>query len=213
MCFCVTTNLKFEIENLKYNYALAEQPGVLATLSRWRSPVRIRPGVLLKTEWGKRKAEVGRPPLLTFRPLLSKHGIVAQFGRGARLRTEMLGVRISPMLFDRVIGHSVTTTLRTSRRSVGFHTADLMGSTPMFAITDLKFQISNYVSDFRPVVQRLRLRLDMPATMVQLHPGRMITTSIFTRACQRVGTVFCKDGYGVRLPAGPLHNVTDCSNG
>ena len=27
-------------------HALAEQSGVLATLSRWRSPVRIRPGVL-----------------------------------------------------------------------------------------------------------------------------------------------------------------------
>ena len=32
-------------------HALAEQPGVLATLSRWRSSVQIRPGVLDATTW------------------------------------------------------------------------------------------------------------------------------------------------------------------
>ncbi len=53
-----------------------------------------------------------------------------------------------------------------------------------------------------------RLRPDMPATMVQIHPGRLrserFRASRFKRDRQRAGTVSCTDGYGVRLPAAPF---------
>jgi len=44
-----------ELQTRETQHAPAEQPGVLAILSRWRSSVRIRSGVLVKG--GRMRAE------------------------------------------------------------------------------------------------------------------------------------------------------------
>ena len=106
----------------KTRHALAEQSRVLATLSRWRPSVQIRPGVP-----DCRRSETGPAISLgvawspsgrgsRFKPgtvwgqisptrLIIVTGTVAQFGRGARLRTELLGVRISPVLLWGFVSH------------------------------------------------------------------------------------------------------------
>lgn len=96
---------------LQQSNALAEQPGVLATLSRWRSPVRIRPGVLtLMDGWNGIVAQWQRRTFQTRQSVSSsltgasieesefqtQHR--SPTGRGVWFRTRKLGVRISPVL-------------------------------------------------------------------------------------------------------------------
>ena len=66
---CLQVRLLFWV--LAENYVLVEQPGVLATLSRWRPSVQIRSGTLV-------------------------HGTVRQSGRATKLKPWWMGVRLPP---------------------------------------------------------------------------------------------------------------------